>query len=127
MNKSFSYIGFIFIVLILFNQSVSANPEANFRKIKKEFTLLPDNKLQINYYKELEINSLMALNNLYGETFIIYNPDFQKLKINTAFTRLANGDTLFIPQNALNEVLPAFASHAPAYNMYIFGLHIIIR
>ncbi len=116
MNKSFSYIGFIFIVLILFNQSVSANPEANFRKIKKEFTLLPDNKLQINYYKELEINSLMALNNLYGETFIIYNPDFQKLKINTAFTRLANGDTLFIPQNALNEVLPAFASHAPAYN-----------
>lgn len=116
MNKLFPYIGFIFIGLILFTETVSATPEAIFRKIRKEYTLSPDNKLRINYYKELEINSLMALNNLYGETFIVYNPDFQKLKINSAFTRLANGDTLFIPQNALNEVLPAFAANAPAYN-----------
>lgn len=116
MNRLFSYTGFIFIGLILFTGTVSANPEANFRKIRKEFTLSPDNKLQMDYYKELEINSLMASNNLYGETFIIYNPDFQKLKINTAFTRLANGDTVFVPQNAMNEVLPSFASHAPAYN-----------
>lgn len=116
MKRLFSYIGFITINLILFTETVSASPEANFRKIRKEFTLLPDNKLRIDYYKELEINSLMALNNLYGETFIIYNPDFQTLKINTAFTRLANGDTLAVPQNAINEVLPTFASHAPAYN-----------
>lgn len=116
MNKLFLYTGFIFIGLILFTETVSATTEAHFRKIRKEFTLSPDNKLTVNYYKELEINSLMALNNLYGETFIVYNPDFQKLKINSAFTRLANGDTLHIPQNALNEVLPSFAANAPAYN-----------
>lgn len=116
MNKLFSYTRFIFIGLILFTETVSALPEAHFRKIRKEFTLSPDNKLAVNHYKELEINSLMALNNLYGETFIVYNPDFQRLKIHSAYTRLANGDTLFVPQNALNEVLPSFASHAPAYN-----------
>jgi len=116
MKKLFPSIALISIGLILFTETVAATPETNFRKIRKEFTLSPDNRLQIDYYKELEINSLIASNQLYGETVIVYNPDFQKLKINTAFTRTANGDTLFIPQNAMKETLPAFASQAPAYN-----------
>lgn len=101
---------------LLFIETVSAAPEALFKKIRKEFTLSQDSTLQVDYYKELEINSLMALNRLYGETFIIYNPDYQKLTINESYTLLPNGDTLETPVNAFNEVLPAFAANAPAYN-----------
>ncbi len=116
MKKLFPSITLISIGLILFTETVAATPEANFRRIRKEFTLSPDNRLQIDYYKELEINSFISSNQSYGETVVVYNPDFQKLKINAAFTRTANGDTLFISQNAMNESLPAFVSQAPAYN-----------
>lgn len=116
MNILPKHIYLIFISLVLFTETVSAYSEAHFKKIRKEFTLFPNQTLQVDYYKELEINSLMALNRLYGETFIIYNPDFQKLKINYSYTCLPNGDTLNTPANAFNEVLPEFAANAPAFN-----------
>ncbi|WP_251621261.1 DUF3857 domain-containing protein [Odoribacter lunatus] len=114
MTISTKYILLIGVTLLA--NFALATPEATFKKIKKEFTILPDSTIQINYFKELEINSLMAINRLYGESFIIYNPDYQKLQINTSYTLLANGDTIFTPTNAFNEVLPAFAANAPAYN-----------
>ena len=50
------------------------------------------------------------------ETFIVYNPDFQKLEIHESYTRQKDGTRLQTPANAFVEVLPAAAANAPAYN-----------
>ena len=57
-----------------------------------------------------------AMNGKYGESFIVYNPEFQKLKINESYTLQKDGNKVVTPENAFVEVLPSCAANAPAYN-----------
>ncbi len=91
-------------------------PEADFHKIVREYTMAPDGSVTERYYKELTINTYNAMNSLYGETFIVYNPEYQKITFNTVRTRQADGTIVEAPANAFNEVLPAAAANAPDYN-----------
>jgi hypothetical protein len=67
-------------------------------------------------YKKLKLLTYNAIHRSYGETFIAYNPAFQKLRINDAYTLMADGKKIVTPENAFNEVLPGFAANAPFYN-----------
>jgi hypothetical protein len=64
----------------------------------------------------IRYNTHVSFNRLYGETFIMYNPLQQQLKINEAYTVQADGNKVTTPPNAFNEVLPRFAAGAPAHN-----------
>lgn len=101
----------LFVVL-----AVTAQPEAVFDKIVKQYTWNRDGSMTFRYRKELKLNTHFAFNNLYGETFIVYNPEFQILKMNESYTKQADGTVIRTPDNAFNEVLPSFAADAPAYN-----------
>lgn len=90
--------------------------DAEYIKIQKEFTLNEDGSIDFRCAKELKLLSHYAFHRLYGETFIVYNTDFQSLKINSAYTIMADGKKTVTPQNAFNEVLPRFSTNAPAYN-----------
>lgn len=80
----------LLIICILSISTVSkALPEAEFTKLLKEYTYKPDGSLELHYSKILKINSHIAFNNLYGETFVVYNPAFQELKINESYTKQA--------------------------------------
>lgn len=109
---------FIYTILCLslLNFSYSQNADAEFLKVQKEFTLNADGSTDFRYVKELKLLSHYAFHRLYGETFIIFNTDFQTLKINSAYTIMADGKKIVTPQNAFNEVLPRFSTNAPAYN-----------
>lgn len=96
--------------------ALQAQPEAVFNKLIKHYTWNMDGSMTYHYRKEVKLNTHMAFNQLYGETFIIYNKEFQTLKINECYTRQADGTIVKAPDNAFNEVLPAFAADAPAYN-----------
>ena len=96
--------------------ALQAQPEAVFNKLIKQYTWNSDGSMTYHYRKEVTLNTHMAFNQLYGETFIIYNKEFQVLKINECYTRQADGTIVKAPDNAFNEVLPAFAADAPAYN-----------
>lgn len=98
----------------LFSQD--KNYDAVYLQLKKEYTLNPDGSLDYRYIKKLKLQTYRSFNSLYGETFISYNPAFQSLKINEAYTIMADGKKNPSPANAFNEVLPAFAANAPAYN-----------
>lgn len=108
------------ILLIIFNLFLFTNSkaenEAEFVKLVKEYTYKPDGSVEYHYNKILKLNTHISFNNLYGETFVIYNPEFQKLDIHECYTRQAGGQIIKAPQNAFNEVLPSFAAGAPAYN-----------
>jgi hypothetical protein len=90
--------------------------DAEYLNIQKEYTLHEDGSIDFHYTKELKLLSHYAFHRLYGETFIITNTDFQSLKINEAYTIMADGKKIVTPDNAFNEVLPRFANNAPAYN-----------
>lgn len=99
-----------------FSIQAFSQEEGEFKKIVKEYKFDAQGNVEFHYYKELKLNSLLAINRLYGETFVIYNPHYQKLKVNSSYTLLPDGGIVKTPENAFNEVLPSFAANAPAYN-----------
>lgn len=90
--------------------------EAQFDKLVKNYTLNPDGSQELRVQKQLTIYTHAAMNSLYGETFIVYDPSYQELKINESYTRQADGTIVRTPENAFVEVLPSAAADAPAYN-----------
>jgi len=90
--------------------------EAVFEKISKTFILNEDGSQEYHYYKKIRYNTYHSFHNLYGETFITYNPEYQTLKINKSITTMSDGKVIETPPNAFNEVLPSFAAKSPAYN-----------
>lgn len=109
------YIGIIGMLLLAVLPAKAAS-EAEFRKLSKTYTLRADGSQEVRVQKELTLFTHAAMNSLYGETFIVYNPDFQKLEIHESYTRQKDGTVIKTPANALVEVLPSAAANAPAYN-----------
>jgi hypothetical protein len=97
-------------------QSDYPDSDAVFLKIAKEYTLNEDGTMDYHYIQKLKLFSFVSFNGRYGETFIVYNPAFQKLKINKALTTQEKGNEIAVPENAKNDLLPPFAANAPAYN-----------
>ena len=90
--------------------------EGEYISLREKYTFAPDGSVVYKQHKELRIDSFNALHNLYGETFIVYNPEFQTLTIDACHTERTDGAVTPLPPRALNEVLPSVAADAPAYN-----------
>jgi hypothetical protein len=111
---------FLFSIFYLLSYSLlysqDENYDAVYLQISKEYTMNPDGSMDYRYIKKLKLQTYRSFNSLYGETFIVYNPDHQSLKVNEVYTIMADGKKVVAPANAFNEVLPGFAAYAPAYN-----------
>ena len=108
---------YIFSLLTCFLGEVFAvSPEAEFKKLQETWILQSDGSQEYRCYKELTLYTHTAMNSTYGETFILYNPDYQELKIHQAYVRQKDGTQITTPANAFIEVLPQHAAKAPAYN-----------
>ncbi len=92
------------------------NADAVFEKITKTYTLNDDGSMSYHYFKQLKYLTHTSFNRFYGETFIVYDPDVQELKINESYTIMANGTRVNAPDNAFNEVLPRAAAHSVSFN-----------
>ncbi|MDR3252249.1 MAG: DUF3857 domain-containing protein [Tannerella sp.] len=103
-------------VILMFAATMAAQPEAVFNRIVRQYTLNDDGSASFHYRKELTLNDHIAFNSMYGETFIVYNPDYQEITVNESYTVQADGTKIETPANAITESLPPFASDAPAYN-----------
>lgn len=105
----------IFLIIALIGHA-SVPSEANFIRLEKTFKLNSDGSQEFRCNKILKIHSHPAMNSTYGETFIVYNPAYQKLIIHSSYTKMVDGTIVKTPDNAFNEVLPRYASGATAYN-----------
>jgi len=90
--------------------------DAVYQDQTKEYTLNKDGSWTYHYSHKLLINTYLAFHNLYGEDFIVYDPAFQKLKVNRSVTTMADGKQVDSPENAYNELLPGFAANVPTWN-----------
>ena len=104
------------VLSAVFTSAAAPKNEAQFDKIIKTYTLNPDGSQELRVRKQLTIYTHAAMNSLYGETFIIYDPAYQQLTINESYTRQVDGTVVTTPANAFVEVLPSAAANAPAYN-----------
>ena len=109
------YIG-VLALLLSMALTAQATPEARFGKLSKTYTLHADGSQELRVQKELTLYTHAAMNSLYGETFIVYNPQCQQLEIHDSYTRQKDGTIIRTPDNAFVEVLPSAAANAPAYN-----------
>lgn len=110
---------FSLVIIILSASILNAQTEsydAEYLKLVKEYTLNPDGSYDFHYHKEIRLLTHFSFHRLYGETFIVYNPQYQELKINECYTVMADGKKVEAPANAFNEVLPGFARDVAAYN-----------
>lgn len=114
--KNIHYYITTLVVLLLIVAPVKAASEAEFGKLHKTYTLHADGSQEMRVQKELTLFTHAAMNRLYGESFIVYNPEFQELKIHESYTRQKDGNIVKTPENAFVEVLPSAAADAPAYN-----------
>ena len=114
MKNTYYYI--VTLVMLILALPMKAASEAEFGKLSKTYTLHADGSQEMRVQKELTLFTHAAMNRVYGESFIIYNPEYQKLEIHDSYTRQKDGTIVKTPENAFVEVLPSAAADAPAYN-----------
>lgn len=79
--------------------------DAVYKLISKSYTLNTDGSTEFRKRTELQIFTRMTFDH-FGETFITYDPDFQELIINEAYTIRKDGSKVETPANAFNPMLP---------------------
>ena len=79
--------------------------DAVYHLLSKSYTLNTDGSTEFRKRVELQIFTRMTFDE-FGETFITYNPDFQELIINEAYTIRKDGSKVETPANAFNPMLP---------------------
>jgi len=95
-----------------------ADPQSDavYLSCTKEYTLHKDGSIDFRYSSVVKILTHRAFHNMVGESFVVYNPSFQTLKIDRSVTTMADGKKVPSPQNAFNEVLPRWATNSAVHN-----------
>lgn len=109
------YIALIITAFVITLPSFAQKNDAVIEKLADTYTVNPDGSTVMNHQKQLKILTHRAFNNLYGETFVVFNPKFQKLTINKSYTKMADGKIVEAPKNAFNPSLPHMAARAPQF------------
>ena len=97
----------IIIAICAMSTVMAKAPEkdAVYKLISENYTLNTDGSTEFRKRTELQIFTRMTFDH-FGETFITYNPDFQELIINEAYTIRKDGSRVETPANAFNPMLP---------------------
>lgn len=104
------------ILCLLAFTAAYAGDEAVYEKLHTSYTLAADGSQQYRRVMDLKLETHSSFNDLFGETFVVYDPEYQTLTINEAYTTQADGTVVPLPDNAVNESLPHAAADAPAFN-----------
>jgi hypothetical protein len=102
------------LLVIVLSAAVSGfalpTTDARFLNMEISYRLDNDGSWVMEYQHQVRLETNLAVNRVFGETFIVTDPAFQKLEILKAETTMADGRKVAAPENAFNEVLP-FAAH----------------
>lgn len=108
---------YLAVFLIVSSLSLFAGPktDAVYHLISKAYTLNADGSVDYHFRKELQLFTTSSFDT-YGETLIEYNPDFQTLTINEAYTVRKDGSIVQTPKNAFNPSLPYGCTDCERFN-----------
>ena len=104
-------------ILLLWSACVFAQAEeARYNYYDKTIVRNADGSTDFNVRFSLTVLTHTAMNSTYGQTYVTYNPNHQKIIINEAYTVQKNGRKVAMPERALTDVLPALATKASDFN-----------
>jgi len=89
--------------------------DAVYHLISRSYTMNVDGSIDYHFRKELQLNTIATFSR-YGETLILYNPEFQKLTINESYTIRQDGSKVNTPDNAFNPSLPHSCTDCERFN-----------
>ncbi|MFA6233462.1 MAG: DUF3857 domain-containing protein [Bacteroidota bacterium] len=89
--------------------------DAVYEQMTHEYVLQTDGTVVYTYSHRLRLLTPFAFTRAYGESFITYDPQWQKLEVLRSITTMRDGKKVESPFNAYNEVLPGFAAGAAPY------------
>ncbi len=89
--------------------------DARYLNISRHFSLNEDGSIDFRFRKELQLFTTASFDT-FGETFILYNPEFETLTVNESYTRLPDGRMVATPDNAFNAVLPSSCTDCARFN-----------
>lgn len=101
---------------MIFALQLFAAADGTYKSIVSEYTLAPDGGITQRVSKVLKYNTHHSFFSLFGETFVVYNSEYQSVKVDTSYTVQKDGTVIVTPANAFNYVLPSMAAKAPDYN-----------
>lgn len=92
--------------------------DAEYNLIRQDFTVNSDGTMDIHYRKEIKLlrNRTITAYADKGETFILYNPAIDELRINESYTIRKDGTRVSTPINALIDQLPSGCTNCGRYN-----------
>ncbi|MCD7930557.1 MAG: DUF3857 domain-containing protein [Tannerellaceae bacterium] len=114
--KNVSIYNLTLLLALLFSSAAYAAPEAEYRTLSRAYTLNANGSQKYRYSMELTLFTHTAMNRTYGESFIVYNLQYQEIKIHSSYTRQKDGTIIETPENAFVEVLHRQAANAPGHN-----------
>ncbi|MEN8154822.1 MAG: DUF3857 domain-containing protein [Acidobacteriota bacterium] len=86
---------------------------ARYLDLEIKYTLKNDGTQVFDYFHRVKLlNSTRG----FGESFIKYNPEFQKLDVISSVTTMADGTKVKTPDNGYNEVLPREAKRFAVFS-----------
>lgn len=105
------------LVLLFLPPAVGAAPQtdATFLEITTSYTLNPDGSSRFEYHHLLQLHTQQAINR-YGESFLLFDPEWQTLTVDRSVTTMADGRQVPTPANGYIDVLPAAVDKAPDYS-----------
>ncbi|MFP4548180.1 MAG: DUF3857 domain-containing protein [Fidelibacterota bacterium] len=94
-------------VILVFTVALMAfDYDAEYLEINKTYQLNKDGSISEIHHNKIKLHTYRATQQLFGEDFIIYNPDHQDLTINKSVTTMVDGKLVPTPARGYNEVLP---------------------
>ena len=114
MKKIFT----IAVATLLSTTLFAQNPDAVYKLMRQEWIVNADGTSDYHYRHEVQIlrNRALVAYADKGETFVVYNPDFEELTINEVYTLQKDGTRVEMPQNAFVYQLPSQCTDCGRFN-----------
>ena len=98
--------------------AVAQEPDATYKLLREEWTVNADGTTDYHHRHEVAILRNRALTAYAdkGETFVVYNPDFEEVAINEVYTLQADGTRVEMPQNAYVYQLSSACADCGRFN-----------
>ena len=119
MNRIFRILTAV-VLFSVFSSPFSASyaQDAEYNLIRRTYKINNDGTMDISYRKEIKLlrNRAITAYADKGETFILYNPAIDELRINESYTIRKDGSRVQTPANAFIDQLPSQCENCGRYN-----------
>lgn len=118
MKKTLFFAAIVSFFSLPLSVCQAQQPDAVYKLLRYEWTVNADGSSDYHYRHEVQILRNRALTAYAdkGETFVVFNPDYEELTVNEVYTLQLDGTRVDMPQNAFVYQLPSSCADCGRFN-----------